>query len=63
MNDLSVPVAFIIMLIFLVSCLYVLSTVYCYPLLFPAKHDVWLFTSSCLLEVSSLINVICVYFQ
>jgi hypothetical protein len=27
------------------------------------KPDVWLFTSSCLLEVSTLINVICVYLQ
>ena len=62
-NNLSVAVAFIIMLIFLVSCLYVLSTVQCYPLRFPPKHDVWLFTSSCLLEVSCLINVICVYLQ
>ena len=42
-------------------CLYVLSTVLCCLLRFPHINDVRLFPSSCLIEVSCLINAIWVY--
>ena len=45
-----------------IICLYVPSSVLRCPLRFPHKYDVrFVFTSSCLLEDSCLIYVICVY--
>ena len=56
------------MLVYFLCCpilsLYVLSSVLCCPLRFPHKNDFrFVFTSSCLLQGSCLIDVICVYFR